>query len=238
MSQVYHSNAKTNQHSRERIQHSSLNNIELSAMHGVSVKTISKWKCREFTEDNSSRPYTIHYKLTPLEKEIVSVVRRVTWMPLDDLVDTVTSSIPAANRSNVYRTLIANNINTVPQEKKAKAKLFKEYEPGYLHTDNGLEFTDKYARGNTKESGNHLFDKACAEDNIEHRLTAPFTPQTNGMVERANGTIKQSTIKAQDYSSFNALEEDLNQFLLYYNFNRRHGSLRKELKVKTPFEAV
>ena len=297
MSQVYHSNAKTNQHSRERIQHSSLNNIELSAMHGVSVKTISKWKCREFTEDNSSRPYTIHYKLTPLEKESISVVRRLTLMPLDDLVDTVTSSIPAANRSNVYRTLIANNINTVPQEKKAKAKLFKEYEPGYLHidvtylpklegkkhylfvaidratrliyykiyerkraqnasdfleeckrwfpfyithilTDNGLEFTDKYARGNTKESGNHLFDKACAEDNIEHRLTAPFTPQTNGMVERANGTIKQSTIKAQDYSSFNALEEDLNQFLLYYNFNRRHGSLRKELKVKTPFEAV
>ena len=135
MSQVYHSNAKTNQHSRERIQHSSLNNIELSAMHGVSVKTISKWKCREFTEDNSSRPYTIHYKLTPLEKEIISVVRRVTWMPLDDLVDTVTSSIPTANRSNVYRTLIANNINTVPQEKKAKAKLFKEYEPGYLHID-------------------------------------------------------------------------------------------------------
>jgi len=26
--------------------------------------------------------------------------------------------------------------------------------------------------------------------------------------------------------------------LLYYNFNRRHGSLRKELKVKTAFEAV
>jgi len=30
----------------------------------------------------------------------------------------------------------------------------------------------------------------------------------------------------------------LNKFLIYYNFNRRHGSLRKELKARTPFEAV
>lgn len=28
------------------------------------------------------------------------------------------------------------------------------------------------------------------------------------------------------------------KFLIYYNFNRSHGSLRKELKVRTPFEAV
>ncbi len=58
------------------------------------------------------------------------------------------------------------------------------------------------------------------------------------MVERVNGTIKQSTVKAQEYSSLRAMEKDLNQFLLYYNFNRRHGSLRKELKVRTPFEAL
>jgi hypothetical protein len=29
--------------------------------------------------------------------------------------------------------------------------------------------------------------------------------------------------------------KDLNKFLIYYNFNRRHGSLRKELKVLTFF---
>jgi hypothetical protein len=26
--------------------------------------------------------------------------------------------------------------------------------------------------------------------------------------------------------------------LVYYNLNRRHGSLKRELKVRTPFEAV
>jgi len=51
------------------------------------------------------------------------------------IVDIVSSSIPKANRSNVYRTLKAFNINTVPVEQKAKAKKLKEYEPGFLHID-------------------------------------------------------------------------------------------------------
>jgi len=45
-------------------------------MHGVSVKTISKWKCREFTEDNSSRPYTIHYKLTSIMLTLKQCIAR------------------------------------------------------------------------------------------------------------------------------------------------------------------
>lgn len=34
------------------------------------------------------------------------------------------------------------------------------------------------------------------------------------------------------------LKADLNKFLIYYLFTRRHGSLRRELKVKTPYEAI
>ena len=135
MSQVYHSNARTNQHIREIIQKSNLTNVELAKNYNLNVKTISKWKDRDFVEDKSSRPHNIKTTLTPLEKELVRVVRTMTWMELDDLTDTIVDIIPNANRSNVYRTLTANNINTVPQEKKAKAKTFKEYEPGYLHID-------------------------------------------------------------------------------------------------------
>jgi len=58
-----------------------------------------------------------------LEKELIKVVRTMTWMELDDLTDTI---IPNANRSNVYRTLKAFDINRVPVEQKAKAKKFKE----------------------------------------------------------------------------------------------------------------
>ncbi len=53
-----------------------------------------------------------------------------------------------------------------------------------------------------------------------------------------DGTIKNATIKAEDYGSIDDVKKDLNKFLIYYNFNRRDGSLRKELKVRTPFEAV
>jgi len=302
MSQVYHSNARTNQHVREIIQNSDLTNAELAAKYCVNIKTIAKWRDREFLEDKSSRPDKTHYALSPLEKELIRVVRTLTWMELDDLTDTIVDIIPKANRSNVYRTLKAFDISRVPVEQKAKAKKFKEYEPGYLHidvtylpkfegqkyylfvaidratrllyykvyknktaenatsflreckeyfpfyithilTDNGLEFTDKFSCGKGKVSGNHKFDKECSKpqgqlDSIEHRLTAPYTPQTNGMVERVNGTIKNATIKAEEYDNIEDVQKDLNKFLIYYNFNRRHGSLRKELKVRTPFEAV
>ena len=61
MSQVYHSNARLNRHSREIIQNSKLKNIELVEKFGVYEKTITKWKARNFTADKSSRLKTIHY---------------------------------------------------------------------------------------------------------------------------------------------------------------------------------
>ncbi|GHV72645.1 hypothetical protein FACS1894201_03110 [Bacteroidia bacterium] len=34
------------------------------------------------------------------------------------------------------------------------------------------------------------------------------------------------------------MDNDLMNFLVFYNLNRRHGSLRRELDVRTPFEAL
>ena len=116
MSQVYHSNARVNQHTRRIIQKSDLTNVELANKYSVNVKTIAKHKNRDFTKDKSSKPNKIHYALSPLEKEIIRVVRTLTWMELDDLTDTVVDIIPNANRSNVYRTLKSFDINKVPQE--------------------------------------------------------------------------------------------------------------------------
>lgn len=48
-------------------------------------------------------------------------------------------------------------------------------------TDNGKEFTDRlFASRERKATGNHEFDLLCAEFGIEHRLTKPRTPKTNG----------------------------------------------------------
>ena len=81
-------------------------------------------------------------------------------------------------------------------------------------------------------------DEKCKENNIEHRLTKPNTPQTNGMVERVNGTIKNQTILKNKFKNRNEMKNEMNKFLIYYNLYRRHGSLKKELHVKTPLQAI
>lgn len=110
----------------------------------------------------------------------------------------------------------------------------------HVLTDNGLEFTNKLIKSKT---GHYCqkpskLDVVCDENNIEHRLTKPATPKTNGMVERANGTIKNNTIKINEYNNKNKMQEELLKFLIYYILYRRHGSLKKELNVKTPFDAI
>jgi len=81
-------------------------------------------------------------------------------------------------------------------------------------------------------------DVVCDENNIKHRLTKPGTPKTNGMVERANGTIKNNTIKINEYNNKDEMQYELLKFLMYYILYRRHGGLKKELNVKTPFDAI
>jgi len=67
-------------------------------------------------------------------------------------------------------------------------------------TDNGSEFTDRFAvkkpdKPEDQPSGQHPFDKTCALLGIEHRLTRPFRPQTNGMVERFNRRLNEVLAK-------------------------------------------
>jgi transposase-like protein len=118
-----------------------------------------------------------------------------------------------------------------------------EFFPMYIShilTDNGLEFTNRLLKSKKGKScqKQSKMDIKCEEKNIEHRCTEPATPKTNGMVERVNGTIKNDTILKTKYQSKPEMENDLMRFLSYYNLYRRHGSLRKELKVKTPFDAM
>jgi transposase-like protein len=64
-------------------------------------------------------------------------------------------------------------------------------------TDNGSEFTDRFAvdmkdKAPDRPSGRHPFDIICAKRDIDHRLTRPYRPQTNGMVERFNRRIAEA----------------------------------------------
>lgn len=117
---------------------------------------------------------------------------------------------------------------------------FFPFKISYILTDNGLEFSNKlYKSKKGKECGKlSLFDKKCETKGIKHRLTRPNTPKTNGMVERVNRVIKSATILKNEYKNRTEMEQELGKFMVYYNTQRRHGGLFRELKVKTPLQAV
>ncbi|MBV8281615.1 MAG: IS481 family transposase [Candidatus Eremiobacteraeota bacterium] len=103
-------------------------------------------------------------------------------------------------------------------------------------TDNGVQFCDMPSRrsGPTARYRLHRFDRICREHGIEHRLTKPNHPWTNGQVERMNRTLKEATVRRYHYECHQQLRAHLAAFLDAYNFAKR----LKTLKGLTPFEFV
>lgn len=111
--------------------------------------------------------------------------------------------------------------------------------PYQIHTvltDNGVQFCHprRYRDGPTATMMGHLFDRVCAENDIEHRLTKPNHPWTNGQVERMNRTLKEATIRRYHYATHDQLREHLQNFVTAYNYAKR----LKTLRGLTPFEHI
>ena len=98
-------------------------------------------------------------------------------------------------------------------------------------TDNGIQFTN---REKDRFAFEHIFDRVCRENGIEHRLTRVKHPWTNGQVERMNRTIKQATVNRYHYDDHKQFENHLQNFMNAYNFARR----LKSLKGLTPYEFI
>ena len=74
-----------------------------------------------------------------------------------------------------------------------KCLAFFPFKITHILTDNGLQFPNsllKSKTGDACQKGSKM-DLKCVQNNIKYRLTTPFTPKTNVMVERVNGTIKK-----------------------------------------------
>ena len=80
----------------------------------------------------------------------------------------------------------------------------------------------------------HAFEYACAQEDIDHRLTKPKHPWTKGQVERMNRTIKEATVHRYYYDSRDQLRQHLSDFVSAYNFARR----LKSLQGLTPYEFI
>jgi hypothetical protein len=73
------------------------------------------------------------------------------------------------------------------------------YQVHTVLTDNGIQFAEQPRNRNTIYSRPMRFDMICEANGIEHRLTKPNHPWTNGQVERMNRTIKDATVKRFHY---------------------------------------
>ncbi len=71
-----------------------------------------------------------------------------------------------------------------------------------------------------------MFDMLCDANSIEHRLTKPNHPWTNGQVERMNRTLKEATVQRYHYRTHGELKAHIQAFLMAYNFAKRLKTLR------------
>ena len=98
--------------------------------------------------------------------------------------------------------------------------------PHRIHTvltDIGVQFTP---RKQDVWDSEHIFDRVCRTNGIEHRLTKVNHPWTNGQVERMNRTIKDATVKRYHYDAHEQLRAHLHLFVDAYNHARRLKTLR------------
>ncbi len=102
-----------------------------------------------------------------------------------------------------------------------------------LLTDNGTQFTDRFTSKDKQPTGNHVFDQQCKALDIEHRLSPPRHPQTNGMVERFNGRISE-VVQQTRFASGAELEATLNSYMLTYN----HHIPQRALGQLSPVDAL
>jgi transposase InsO family protein len=78
-----------------------------------------------------------------------------------------------------------------------------------------------------------VFDCACREQGIEHRLIPPRHPQTNGRVERFNGRVAE-VLQTHHFQS----TDDLQTTLLNYADLYTHHIPQKALGQRSPVQAL
>lgn len=79
-----------------------------------------------------------------------------------------------------------------------------------------------------------MFGEGCDRHGIEHWLTKPKHPWTNGQVERMNRAVKEATVNRYSSTAHDQLKTPRHSFLRAYNFARR----LKTRKGLTPYEDI
>lgn len=135
---------------------------------------------------------------------------------------------------DAYNSLAFGFLHPSKQPEAAAAVLHNDVLPFYharsltvkaVLTDNGREFCGK---------DSHPYELYLELNDIEHRRTKVRHPQTNGFVERFQRTVLdeffRKAFRTKFYESVEALQGDLDKWLVYYNTERPHQGYRNQGK--------
>lgn len=141
---------------------------------------------------------------------------------------------------DTYGSYAFGFLHVSKQPEAAVAVLHNEVLPFYedlgltvsaVLTDNGREFCG---------TDTHPYELYLALNGIEHRKTKVRTPRTNGFVERFNGTVLDEFLRVKMrerfYDSVDALQADLDAWLVHYNTERPHLGYRNQ--GRRPIETI
>jgi transposase InsO family protein len=131
-------------------------------------------------------------------------------------------------------------LHTTKQPEAAVSVLHNDVIPFYkeqgieiktILTDNGREFCGTEA---------HPYELYLELNDIEHRRTKVRHPQTNGFVERFHRTVLDEfyriTFRKKIYETVESLQEDLDEWLKEYNYERPHLGYRNQ--GRRPWETI
>lgn len=133
---------------------------------------------------------------------------------------------------DTYGSYAFGFLHVSKQPEAAVAVLHNDVLPFYRHldlpvtailTDNGREFCG---------TERHPYELYLDLNGIEHRRTRVKTPKTNGFVERFNGTVLDEffrvAMRETFYDTVEALQADLDAWLVHYNTERPHLGYRNQ----------
>jgi transposase InsO family protein len=89
-------------------------------------------------------------------------------------------------------------------------------------TDNAFAFTMRYAQHPDRLT---RFQQVCQAVGIHHYVVRPYTPQSNGKVERFFRTVNDECLDVHPLFTFAARDRAIDRFVWYYNHERPHQSL-------------
>jgi len=139
MGQILHANARTTEAVRREIRNSEESIAKAAKRFNVNPKTILKWRKREDTKDLPMGPKKIKSTvLSEAEEEAIVAFRKMTELPLDDVLYSLQETIPHLSRSSLHRCLKRHGCSVLPKKElsaSATKKKFKPYPIGYFHID-------------------------------------------------------------------------------------------------------